>query len=237
MTKEIELNETVEKKKYKVIIPYTESATPKKIFKIEYEITASNNMLAKRQAENQFNLYYDSSSASWVRTMNKGGIRVMRIIDDVPQTVEEIDKLCEQLINNTNKEEICDILKKLSMLEDASTTSYILRQTKNKDVEIASLAVEALENIGDPTSLLAVKNLYHDETPVKLKVKIIAAISKIALPEDNILDFMSNALKDDVKKVRDAAARAFDILENRALASGWVNWIKARQKRISCDSN
>ena len=123
------------------------------------------------------------------------------------------------------------------MLEDASTTSYILRQTKNKDVEIASLAVEALENIGDPTSLLAVKNLYHDETPVKLKVKIIAAISKIALPEDNILDFMSNALKDDVKKVRDAAARAFDILENRALASGWVNWIKARQKRISCDSN
>ena len=155
----------------------------------------------------------------------------------MPQTTNEIDNLSEQLINVTDKSHICDILEKLSLLEDAATTSYILFQTKNPDIDIVCKAIGALNSIGDPTSLLVLKNLYKNDTPAKIKVKIIGAISRIALPEDNIIDFMSNALKDNNEDVRNSAERAFDILESRALASGWVDWIKARQKRITANAD
>lgn len=237
MTEDKKITESFKTKKYKVLIPYTESASPKKNFKIEYDIEAATNEQAKHNAENMFNLYNTSSSASWVRTMNKGGIRVWRILEGLPQTTNEIDNLSEQLINVTDKSHICDILEKLSLLEDAATTSYILFQTKNPDIDIVCKAIGALNSIGDPTSLLVLKNLYKNDTPAKIKVKIIGAISRIALPEDNIIDFMSNALKDNNEDVRNSAERAFDILESRALASGWVDWIKARQKRITANAD
>ncbi len=219
------------KKNYKVLIPYTESSAANKAYKIEYDIQASDNASALHKAENMFNSYSDSTSASWVRTINRGGIRVWRVMDQLPQNPIEIDELCQKLINNEDEKSLIKILKKLALLEDAHTTSFILRLTKSSNIEIAGIAIEALEKIGDPTSLMAVKNLYKEDTPIELKTRIISAISRIALPEDDILDFMSELLEDKSRSVQMAAENAFDQLEARAIASGWVDWLKARQKR------
>jgi hypothetical protein len=219
-------------KKYKVVIPYSESSTPSKTFRIEYDIEATDNASALHKGENMFNSYFDSTSASWVRTINRGGIRVWRIVENLPQTPVEIDELCQKLINSSDDASLKEALKQLAMLEDARTTSYILKLTKHQDLEIAMIALEALEKIGDPTSLTAVRNLYKDNSPIELKVRIISAISRIALPEDDILDFMSELLEDKSRSVQMAAEKAFDQLEARAIASGWVDWLRARQKRM-----
>lgn len=218
-------------KKYKVIIPYSESSTPSKTFKIEYDIEAADNASALHKAENMFNSYFDSTSASWVRTINRGGIRVWRVVEGLPQTPAEIDELCQRLINSEDNEGLKGALKQLALLEDARTTSYILKQTKHEELDIAMMALEALESIADPTSLTAVKSLYKEDSPIELKVRIISAISRIALPEDDILEFMSALLDDKSRSVQTAAEKAFDRLEARAIASGWVEWLRARQKR------
>lgn len=221
-----------EQKAYKVLIPYSESATPRKSFKVEYEVEAPDNACALRKAENLFNSYSESNSASWVRIINRGGVRVWRLSEGLPKNPQEIDELCERLVKADDEKSIAAMLKTLAQLEDAFTTSFILARTKHANMKIAAEAIEAIEKIGDPTSLLAVKNLYKDGTPIELKIRIITAISRIALPEDDILDFMSEALGDESPEVRRAAEEAFNILEGRALASGWVDWLKARQKRM-----
>jgi len=97
---------------YKVIIPYSESGNPRKKFKIEYSIEAANRDSALRKAEREFNSYADYNSASWVRNIEYEGIRIWKLIPDMPQTPQHTDELAKQL-SSGDEDIIYNTLKEL----------------------------------------------------------------------------------------------------------------------------
>lgn len=204
----------VSQKTYKVIIPYSESANPRKKFKIEYSIEAADRASALKKAEHEFSSYSDYNSASWVRMIEREGIRIWKILPDMPQTPSHIDELAKKL-ESDDEDVIYNCLKALGEIEDASASDKIIRLFSHKNPEIVALAVETLGKIGDPSNLNAIMNLYKPDRHPRVKACIVTAVGKIALPDDEILDFIAKALVDSDARVR---ANAVESLENLEIA-------------------
>ncbi|MFZ5952702.1 MAG: HEAT repeat domain-containing protein [Candidatus Rifleibacteriota bacterium] len=201
-------------KNYKVIIPYSESASPRKKFKIEYSIEAADRASALRKAEREFSSYSEYNSASWVRQIEREGIRIWKILPDMPQTPDHIDDLAKKL-DSEDEDIIYNCLKALGEIEDSSASDRIIRLFSHKNPDIVALAVETLGKIGDPSNLGAIINLYHPEKHPRVKACIVSAAGKMALPDDQILDFIARALTDNDARVR---ANAVEALENLKIA-------------------
>ena len=201
-------------KTYKVIIPYTESANPRKKFKIEYSVEATNRESALRLAEREFVSYTDYNSASWVRMIEREGIRIWKILPDMPQTPAHIDELAANL-SSDDDDVLYNCLKALGELEDSSPGDEILKLFSHENPEIVALAVETLGKIGDPSNLGAIMNFYKNDLHPRIRACIVTAVGKIALPDDDVLDFISQALVDTDSRVR---ANAVEALENLDIA-------------------
>lgn len=186
-------------KNYKIIIPYTESASPSKKFRIEYVIEAENRNEAGKKAEVQFNAYAGNTSASWVRIADPSGTRIWRILPGDPETPDFIDEVINKLPCRTPEETI-ECLERLGQLEDSAASSKIIALTKVDNPIIVAAAIKALGSIGDPTSFFAVKNTYNKKTAPEVKHAIVNNLIKLALPEDDILDFYRKAIRDTITR-------------------------------------
>ncbi|GAB4278576.1 MAG: hypothetical protein Kow0029_21960 [Candidatus Rifleibacteriota bacterium] len=203
-----------EKKLYKVIIPYSETANPGKKFKIEYSIEAESRQKALQKAEREFFSYSEYNSASWVRTIEQEGIRIWKILPNMPQTPAHIDELVSQLLSK-DEDVLYNSLKALGELEDTSASDKIISLFSHKNPEIVALAVETLGKIGDPSNTGAIIGLFKPNQHPRVKACIVTAIGRISLPDDNILDFISKALNDEDSRVR---ANAVEVLEKINMA-------------------
>lgn len=197
---------------YKVIIPYSESANPRKKFKIEYSVEAADRASAFKKAEREFLSYSDYNSASWIRNIERESVRIWKILPDMPQTPIHIDEVAAQL-SSEDEDIVYNSLKALGQLEDASASDRIIGVFSHSNPEIVALAVETLGKIGDPSNIGAILNLYHPTRHAKIKACIVAAVGKIALPDDNILGFLTRALLDEDSRVRANAVEAIEKLE------------------------
>lgn len=202
----------ISNKTYKVIIPYSESANPRKKFKIEYSIEAADRASALKKAEYEFSSYSDYNSASWVRTIEREGIRIWKILPDMPQIPAHIDELAQKL-DSEDEDVIYNCLKAFGEIEDASASDRIIKLFSHSNPEISALAVETLGKIGDPSNLHAIMNLYQPDRHPRIKACIVAAVGKIALPDDEILGFIAKALNDTDARVRANAVEALDNLQ------------------------
>ncbi len=202
-------------KTYKIIVPYTESSAPYKKYKIEYVVEALNRNEAKIKAENEFESYSHSTSASWIRIPDLSAIRIWRVFPNDPPTPQFIDNLIKQ-IPCKDKNKTISILKRLGELEDSSASSKVISQIKEDDPQIVSTAIYTLGSIGDPTSFFAVKNAFFQKNDSEIKKAVVETLLKLALPEDNILEFYAVAIKD--KHTRDIVFR----LENSVLIPIWL---------------
>lgn len=186
-------------KKYKIIIPYTESSNSSKKFKIEYIIEASNRLEALKKAEYQFNEYSKSTSASWIRIPDQSSIRVFRLLSDNSNNTEYTDELINQL-PNTSKEKTLEILEKLEEIEDTTACSKIISLTKSEDPEIVAKAIYTLGAFCDPTCFFAVKNTYFQKENDKIKIAVVKTLLKLALPEDNVIEFYKTAINNPITR-------------------------------------
>ncbi len=199
-------------KTYKVIIPYSESATPRKKFKIEYTVEASDRASALKKAEREFDSYADYNSASWVRMIERDGIRIWKLMPDMPQTPQHIDELAAQL-TSADEDVLYNSLKALGEIEDSSASSRIMGLFSHANPELVALAVETLGRIADPSNLGAIRNLYHPDTNPRIKACIITAVSRLALPNDDIVGFLTQALREEDARVRANAIEAIEKLD------------------------
>jgi HEAT repeat protein len=196
-------------KTYKVIIPYSESATPRKKFKIEYTIEAADRQSALKKAEFEFNSYADYNSASWVRTIEREGIRIWKLIAELPQTPQHIDEMAA-LLTSEDEDIIYNTLKSLGEIEDSAASSRIIALFGHPNPELVALAIETLGKIGDPSNLFAIRNLYRRETNPRVKACIVTAVGRLALPDDDIVGFLTTALHEEDSRVR---ANAIEVIE------------------------
>jgi len=199
-------------KTYKVIIPYSESANPRKKFKIEYTVAAVDRESALKKAEREFDSYTDYNSASWVRSIEREGIRIWKLLPDRPQTPERIDELAKKLASE-DEDIVYNSLKALGELEDSSASSQIIGVFRHKNPELVALAVETLGRIGDPSNLGAIQSLYKAETHPRIKACVVAATGKLALPDDNVVSFLTRALQEEDARVRANAIEAIERLD------------------------
>jgi hypothetical protein len=199
---------------YKVIIPYSESSNPRKKFKIEYRIEAPDRTSALQKAEREFTSYTDYNSASWVRIIEREGIRIWKILPDLPQTSAHIDELAARL-SSDDEDVLYNCLKTLGELEDASASDQILALLSHPNPEIVALAVETLGKIGDPSNLGAVMRFYKVKLHPRIRASVVTAVNRMALPDDEILGFITRALTDSDARVR---ANAVEALENVDMA-------------------
>ncbi len=220
-----------ETKTYKVIIPYSESATPRKKFKIEYTVEASDRVMALKKAEREFDSYADYNSASWVRTIEREGIRIWKLMPDMPQTPEHIDELAAQLASE-DEDIVYNSLKALGEIEDAAASSQIMALFKHKNPELVALAAETLGLIGDPTNLGAIRNLYKKDTNARVKACIVTAVSRLALPDDDIVDFLTRALHEEDSRVRANAIEAIEKLDLPDVARLLLPMLKDEDNRV-----
>ena len=210
-------------KTYKIIVPYTESAAPYKKFKIEYVVDAENRTEAKQKAEQEFENYSQNTSASWVRFPDQSTIRIWRIFPDDPTTPQFIDDLINQIpCKDENK--TLNILHRLGELEDTTASSKVISQIKSDNAKIVAAAINTLGNIGDPTSFFAVKNAYSQKSDTEIKLAVVNNLLKLALPEDDITEFYSIAIKD--KSTRAAVFK----LVNADLIPLWLAEISNEQE-------
>lgn len=219
------------KKTYKVIIPYSESANPRKKFKIEYTIGAENRSTALEKAEREFSSYSDYNSASWVRMIEREGIRIWKILPDMPQTPLHIDELANQL-SSEDEDVAYNCLKALGELEDASASDQIIGLFSHKNPEIVALSVETLGKIGDPSNLGAILNLYQPKQHPRIKACIVTAVSRVALPNDEVFEFIAKALADEDSRVRANAVEALEILEMADTAKLLLPLLKDEDNRV-----
>lgn len=184
-------------KTYRIIIPYTESASTSKKYKVEYLIEAENRSEALQKAEKEFNSYSLTSSASWIRIPDESSIRAWRVFPNDPITPQFIDEIIGQIPCET-KEQNLQLLKRLGELEDTTASSKILLLTKEEDPELVATAIITLGLIGDTSSFFAVKNAYNKENQL-IKQAVIETLIKLALPEDNaiIIDFYRNIIHNE----------------------------------------
>lgn len=186
-------------KSYKIIVPYTESASPSKKFRIEYVIEAENRNEAAKKAEIQFNAYAGNTSASWVRIADPSGTRIWRIFPGDPETPSFIDEIIDKLPCKTANQTI-ECLERLGQLEDSAASSKIIALTKVDNPSIVAAAIKALGSIGDPTCFFAVKNTYERKTSPEVKHAIVDNLIKLALPEDDIVSFYRKAIRDTITR-------------------------------------
>ncbi len=199
-------------KTYKVIIPYSESANPRKKFKIEYTVEAPTRSAALKKAEQEFGSYADYNSASWVRNIEREGIRIWKLIQDLPQTPGHIDELARKL-ETDDEDVIYNTLQLLGEIEDSAASSQIINIFHHSNPDLVALSIETLGKIGDPANLFAIRNLYKPEANPKVKACIITAISRLSLPDDDVLDFLTKALGEDDSRVRANAIEAIEHLD------------------------
>ena len=218
-------------KTYKVIIPYSESATPRKKFKIEYTVEASDRITALKKAEREFESYADYNSASWVRTIERESIRIWKLMPDMPQTPQHIDELASQL-SSGDEDVVYNSLKALGEIEDASASSQIITLFNHANPELVALAVETLGRIGDPSNLYAIRNLYHSDTNPRVKACIVTAVSRLALPDDDIVGFLTRALHEDDARVRANAIEAIEKLDLPDVARLLLPMLKDEDNRV-----
>ncbi len=211
------------KKTYKIIVPYTESAAPYKKYKIEYVVEAENRNEAKILAEKEFDIYSHNNSASWVRIPDESSIRIWRVFPNDPTTPQFIDELIQQIPCKDQNKTI-NILQRLGELEDSTASSKVISQIKTDNPKIVATAIYTLGSIGDPTSFFAVKNAYFQKKDSEIKEAVVKTLLKLALPEDNVLDFYITA-------IRDKATRqiVFD-LEDSVLIPVWLAEISNDQE-------
>ncbi|PKL50144.1 MAG: hypothetical protein CVV42_03915 [Candidatus Riflebacteria bacterium HGW-Riflebacteria-2] len=199
-------------KTYKVIIPYSESANPRKKFKIEYTVAAVDRESALKKAEREFDSYTDYNSASWVRSIEREGIRIWKLLPDRPQTPERIDELAKRLASE-DEDIVYNSLKALGELEDSSASSQIIGVFRHSNPELVALAVETLGRIGDPSNLGAIQGLYKPDAHPRIKACVVAATGKLSLPNDNVVGFLTRALQEEDARVRANAIEAVERLD------------------------
>ncbi|MBP5468222.1 MAG: HEAT repeat domain-containing protein [Candidatus Riflebacteria bacterium] len=180
-------------KTYKVIIPYSESAASSRKYKIEYTVEARNCSEAKVLAKKKFDDYSINNNASWIRTPDLSGIRIWRVYPDDPPTPQFIDELIQKLPCK-DPEETISILKRLGELEDITASSKIITVMKTDNPKIIAASIITLGNIGDPTSFFVVKNTYSQKNNDEIRLAVVNTLYKLALPEDDILDFYRVAI-------------------------------------------
>lgn len=178
---------------YKVIIPYTESAGSSRKYKIEYTIEAKNCSEAKVLAKKKFDDYSINNNASWIRIPNLSAIRIWRIYPNDPSTPQFIDDLIKKLPCKDPNETI-KILERLGELEDTTASSKIISVMKTDNAKIIAASINTLGNIGDPTSFFVVKNSYSQKNNEEIRLAVVNTLYKLALPEDDILDFYRVAI-------------------------------------------
>ena len=194
-------------------MPYSESANPKKLFKIEYNIEAPDRETARQKAEREFFGYTMYNSASWVRVIEREGVRVWRITPDLPQTAQSIDELAQNL--KSDDEDITyNTLKILGDLEDASPGSLVLPLMNHPNHDLAALAVETLGKFQDPANLSPLIRFYSDKRHPRIKACILTAIGKLSKPDDDIHHIIASALGDEDPRVR---ANAVELVERTRL--------------------
>ena len=196
---------------YKVAIPYTESANPRKKFRIEYTIEAPDREIALRKAEKEFFAYTLYNSASWVRTIDREAVRVWRLLPDHPQTSQTIDELAEQL-KSPDPDILYNTLNKLGDLEDAGPSSLVIALLPHENQDIAALAAETLGKFGDPNNLISLARAYRPEADPKLKACILSAIGRLQQTDDVTIDIVAQALGDEDPRLRANAVEAADKL-------------------------
>ncbi len=218
-------------KTYKVIIPYSESATPRKKFKIEYTVEATDRIVALKKAEREFDSYADYNSASWVRTIERESIRIWKLMPDMPQTPQHIDELAA-LLSSTDEDVVYNSLKALAEIEDSSPSSQIIALFNHQNPELVALAVETLGRIGDPSNLGAIRNLYQPETNPRIKACVVTAVSRLALPDDDIVGFITQALHEEDARVRANAIEAIEKLNLPDVARLLLPMLKDEDNRV-----
>ena len=217
-------------KTYKIIVPYTESAAPYKKFKIEYVVNAENRTEAKQKAEQEFDNYSQNTSASWVRFPDQSTIRIWRMFPEDPTTPQFIDDLIAQ-IPNKDENKTLSILQRLGELEDTTASSKVISQIKSDNSKIVAAAINTLGNIGDPTSFFAVKNAYFQKNDSEIKLAVVNNLLKLALPEDDVTEFYSIAIKDKTTR-----ATVFNIV-NAALIPLWLAEISNEKELLIVKNN
>ena len=180
-------------KTYKVIIPYTESSGSSRKYKIEYTVEAKNCSEAKLLAKKKFDDYSINNNASWIRIPNLSAIRIWRIYPNDPSTPQFIDDLIKKLPCKDPNETI-KILERLGELEDTTASSKIISLMKTDNAKIIAASINTLGNIGDPTSFFVVKNSYSQKNNEEIRLAVVNTLYKLALPEDDILDFYRVAI-------------------------------------------
>ena len=199
-------------KTYKVIIPYSESANPRKKFKIEYTVAAVDRESALKKAEREFDSYADYNSASWVRSIEREGIRIWKLLPDMPQTPEHIDELAGKLASD-DEDIVYNSLKALGEIEDSAASSQIIGVFRHTNPELVALAIETLGRIGDPSNLGAIRSLYKPDANSRVKACVVSAMGRLALPDDDIVGFLTRALQEDDARVRANAIEAIEKLD------------------------
>lgn len=232
----MEIYRLAELKKYHVIIPYTESGNSKKLFTIQYKIDAGSRYSAISSAEAEFDAYSTSSSASWTRFIVRSKIRAWRIIEGFPQTSVKIDQLISDFHIELAEEKIIETMKMMGALEDASTSSAIIRFFSHTNPEIISAAIEALGKIGDPGDFAPVVREYDVYADPKIKASVLIAASKLALPDDDILPIILSALDDDDGRVRANAIEALGNTPKIASEQYIVPMLKDQSNRVRANA-
>ncbi|MBF0547124.1 MAG: HEAT repeat domain-containing protein [Candidatus Riflebacteria bacterium] len=194
---------------YRVILPYTETANPKKKFKIEYTVEAENRETARKAAEEQFFGYLQYDMASWVRTLERDQIRVWRLSPDLPQTSQSIDELCTEL-ESKDLEVVYRALRAIGEIQDSTPSSQITRLFSHPDEEISSLAAETLGRIGDPANIPYLVSAFKPDANPRLKASILSSLGKLAGTSDPIQDLLATAIGDSDARVR---ANAVEVIE------------------------
>lgn len=198
---------------YKVVLPYTESSNPTKRFKIEYTIEADDRETAQQKAEREFHAYTLYNSASWVRTLEREGIRVWRVMAHLPQTPQLIDTFLADLAN-PDQDVVYVTLKALGELEDAAAGPKLVPLLDHANPDLAALAAETLGKLGDPTNLPYLTSRYTPQTHPLLKASILSAMGRLARAGDPVADLIATALGDADHRVR---ANAVELVERLSL--------------------
>lgn len=200
---------------YKVIIPYTESSNPRKQFKIEYVVEAPDRETALQKAEREFFAYTGYNNAAWVRMPDRTGIRIWKLLPDLPQTAQTIDELVG-LLSTEDQDVVYNTLKKLCELEDASAASRVQPFIKHSNPDLAIIAIESLGRMGDRAYLQPLINLYPSCSDPRIKATILSSISRLAKESDELHDILAAALGDVDARVR---ANAVEVIDHLRLAS------------------
>ena len=198
---------------YRVLMPYTESPNVKKVFTVEYTIEADDRASAQGKAETEFHAYTRYNSASWVRILQPEGVRVWKLMPDLPQTARSIDALRPHLASQ-DPDVLYNTLRAIGELEDASLAEAVLPLVRHANAELAALTIETLGKLGQHAVLPDVLACWRDDAHPRLKACVLSAVGRLAVPSDPIQDVLARALGDPDTRVR---ANAVEVVERLRL--------------------